>query len=215
MKQSPEISFSEQVAKDLLRLEAVKLSVAEPFTWASGIKSPVYCDNRKVNSDVAARNNVVNAFVDMIKNKFPQVEMIAGVATGGIPAGALVADRLNLPFVYVRQAPKEHGLMKQVEGGFKVGDKVVVIEDLISTGGSSMKAVWGLKNEGLEVLGLISIMTYNFKKATDLFDQENLSQYSLCDLDVVLKVASEEGRISDNDKELILQFREAPDKWAR
>jgi len=210
MENTSKISASAGVvAKHLLRLGSVQLSVDKPFTWASGIKSPIYCDNRKINSDVDARNTVVNAFVELIKTEFADAEVIAGVATGGISFGALIADRLNLPFIYVRQAPKDHGLMKQVEGGFEAGQKTVVIEDLISTGSSSMKAVQGLRDENIKVLGLISIMTYGFKKATKLFDDEKVDQWSLCNLDTMVDVALAQGKISAEDKTAILKFRDA------
>ena len=210
MENTSKISASAGVvAKHLLRLGSVQLSVDKPFTWASGIKSPIYCDNRKINSDVEARNAVVNAFVELIRSEFSDAEVIAGVATGGISFGALIADRLNLPFIYVRQAPKDHGLMKQVEGGFEAGQKTVVIEDLISTGSSSMKAVQGLRDENIKVLGLISIMTYGFKKAKKLFDDEQVDQWSLCNLDTMVDVELAEGNISAEDKTAILKFRDA------
>ena len=143
-KESP---YARDVAKELLHLGSVSFNVDSPYTWVSGIKSPVYCDNRKIYSDVRVRRKVVRAFQNLIEDQFPDVEIIAGVATGGIPCGILIAENMNLPFIYVRQAPKEHGLMRQVEGSFTAGDKVVLIEDLISTGGSSLKAIQGLRNE--------------------------------------------------------------------
>lgn len=209
-----QFTFSKTIAENLLQLEAVQLNVNHPFTWVSGIKSPVYCDNRKVNSNVEVRRNVVNAFVEVIHKKFPSVEVIAGVATGGIPTGVLIAEQLGLPFIYVRQAAKEHGLMKQVEGDFKTNQKVVVIEDHISTGGSSLIAVHALKKAELNVLGLISIMTYGFDSAINLFKEENLTHYSLSDLDIILGVAVGNGLISQNESDLILAFRKSPKNWA-
>jgi len=208
MKNPHKISPSAPViAKNLLGLGAVQLDPDFGFTWSSGIKSPIYCDNRKINSNVEARKIVVNAFVDLITKEFPDAEIIAGVATGGIPFGILIADRMNLPFIYVRQEPKGHGLMKQVEGAYNAGDKIVVIEDLISTGGSSFKAVQGLRNEDLDILGLVSVMTYGFKAATELFEKENVNQWSLCDLDTIVEVACETNRIGLKDKEVLLEFK--------
>ena len=198
---------SKTIAKNLLEIGSIKFSIDQPFTWVSGIKSPIYCDNRKICSDVKVRNIVIDAFVELIKTNFPQTEVIAGVATGGIPFGVLIADRMDLPFVYVRQAAKEHGLMKQVEGEFQEGQKVVLIEDHISTGGSSIKAVNGLRNEGLELLSLISVMTYGFKKADDLFKETDVNQWSLCDLNTAMDVAFETGSISKADKDVILEFK--------
>ena len=205
--------FSKEVAETLLDIGVIKLNVRHPFTWVSGIKSPIYCDNRIVNSDVKARSIVISAYVSVIKEKFDEAEEIAGIATGGIPFGALIADRLNLPFIYVRQAPKEHGLMKQVEGVYHEGNKVVIIEDHISTGGSSLNAIRGVRNAGLQILGLISIMTYGFEVAAEGFEKEGVIAYSLCDLDIALDVALEQGKISPDEKESILNFRKDPHNW--
>ncbi len=205
---------SKLVAQDLLKLEAVQFNVKEPFTWVSGIKSPVYCDNRVVISDVEVRKKVLTSFINIINEQFRDVQIIAGVATGGIPMGVLIADRMNLPFVYVRQAPKEHGLKRQVEGSYTSGNNIVVIEDHISTGSSSFKAIHGLRNEGLNVLGLVSIMTYGFKASVDLFNSEMVRHYSLCDLDTMLVVALENKLINSKEKESILAFRDSPDNWA-
>ena len=204
---------AKEVGKELLNLEAVQINVEEPFTWVSGIQSPIYCDNRKIASDVKARKEIVKFFKNLIESKFPEVDIIAGVATGGIPMGILIADAMNLPFIYVRQEPKKHGLMKQVEGDFKRGDKIVLIEDHVSTGGSSLKAIKGLENEELELLSLISIMTYGFKSAEDLFLQEGIINYTLCDLDTIVDVSLNMGRISPQQKESILKFKENPENW--
>jgi orotate phosphoribosyltransferase len=201
------------VAHELLRLEAVAFNVEKPFTWASGLKSPIYCDNRLVLTDLEARATILAAFVGFIRSQYPTVEVIGGVATGGIPMGAWVAHVLNLPFIYVRSEAKAHGLGKQVEGGFRKGDRVVLIEDLISTGGSSMKAVNGIRNEGLELLGLVSIMTYRFQKADALFAENQVEQSSLCDLDTILTVAKEEGTISPERADSIRAFRDNPEAW--
>lgn len=208
-------SEAREVGSALLALGAVKIDVNSPFTWVSGIKSPIYCDNRKIPSDVAVRKEMVKFFRNLIEERFPGVEVIAGVATGGIPLGILVADSMGLPFIYVRQAPKEHGLKKQVEGDFKPGAKVVLIEDHISTGGSSLKAIRGLRNEGLELLALISIMTYNFKAAQELFESEDVNYLSLCDLDNVVEVALETGKITEAEKNSVLTFRDDPQSWLK
>ncbi|NUM32011.1 MAG: orotate phosphoribosyltransferase [Bacteroidetes bacterium] len=204
---------TETVANILLDINAVKLNVENPFTWVSGIKSPIYCDNRVINSDVSARNEVLRCFVELIKYKFPDVEVIAGVATGGIPMGILIADKLNLPFVYVRQESKKHGMMKQIEGNYIAGQKTVLIEDHISTGGSSLIAYNALIDGGMNVLGLISIMTYGFEKAKNLFNQNNVCFDSLCNLDVVLSAAFDKGIINIDEKNSILSFRNKPESW--
>ena len=201
------------VAEMLLKINAVKLNVKEPFTWVSGIKSPIYCDNRVINSDVEVRNKVLNCFLELIKQKFENIEIIAGVATGGIPMGVLIADRLNLPFVYVRQESKKHGMMKQVEGNFSENQRVILIEDHISTGGSSLIAYNALKQADLNVQGIISVMTYGFDKSKKLFNENNVNFYSLCNLDAVLDTALSKGMISEDEKYSILTFRNSPDTW--
>lgn len=205
--------YAGEVAKHLLSIGVIEFNVAQPFTWVSGIKAPVYCDNRKINSDVEARSFIADTFIKVIEKNYPEVEAIAGVATGGIPQGMLIADRMRLPFVYVRQAAKGHGKMQQVEGSFHRGEKVVLIEDHISTGGSSFKAVKGLGSAGLDMLGLISIMTYGFKSAETLFENNNVNYLSLCDLDTVLEVAHNEGRISREEQESVLAFLRDPKRW--
>jgi orotate phosphoribosyltransferase len=206
----------QQLAKYLLEIEAVKFNVDNPFTWTSGIKSPIYCDNRIINSRVYVRDVVISEFSDLIIKIFPEVEIIAGVALGGISYGALVADRLKLPFIYVREERKEHGLMKLVEGEeeFRKGAKVILIEDHISTGKSSMNAIKGLREKGLEIIWLISIMTYRFKEAEELYKKENVAYTSLCNLDTILEVALQEGRITEQDRDIILKFRESPRTWS-
>ena len=204
---------SKEVADSLININCVQFSVQNPFTWVSGIKSPIYCDNRKINSYVDIRRIVLDAFIELILDKFPDCEIIAGVATGGIPMGALIADKLNKPFIYVRQKPKEHGLMKQVEGSFKAGDKIVLIEDHVSTGGSSLKAIQGLRDVNLNVQAIISIMTYGFKESIQRFEDNNITHYSLCNLDVILDSAESMGIINNLEKESILRFRENPKTW--
>lgn len=206
-------SIAKKVASCLLSVSAVQLNVANPFTWVSGIKAPVYCDNRKINSYVKQRRLIAQAFVDIIQKHYSNVEVIAGVATGGIPMGILVAERMDLPFIYVRQTPKVHGLKRQIEGHYRVSQKVILIEDHVSTGGSSLKALNGLINAGLDVMALISIMTYNFKKAIDLFNDHHIKHVSLSDLDTILGQALEENLITFEQSESILNFRDDPAGW--
>lgn len=202
------------VAKALLNLGAIKFEIDSPFTWVSGIKSPVYCDNRMINSNVEVRNLVIDAFVSEINRLYPGTEVIAGVATGGISFGALIADRMNIPFVYVRQKPKEHGLKKQVEGHIEAGQKVVLIEDHISTGGSSLKAVEGIRMENVDFQGLISVMTYNFPVAAERFTESNVPFTSLSDLDIAVEVARAEGFLTSDQADSVIAFRDNPKEWA-
>lgn len=201
------------IAHCLLDLGSITFNVQNPYKWVSGIYSPVYCDNRKINSDVNIRNIVVDEFVNLIEKDFPNVNIIAGVATGGIPIGILIADRMGLPFVYVRQEPKKHGLMQQVEGVFEVGDNIVLIEDHVSTGKSSLKAIKGIRNAGLNLLSLISIMTYGFEVANDLFDKEQIHHTSLGNLDAIVNVAQIRGDITTQEGDSILSFRNNPNAW--
>ncbi len=211
---SKSISTSKIIASYLLDIGAVKFDLEHGFTWTSGIQSPIYCDNRIINSRIEVRRAVVDAFVEIIKNRgVSHPDIIAGVATGGITYGVLTADKLGLPFIYVREKKKEHGLMKAVEGEFHKGDKVILIEDHISTGGSSLKAVEHLRDEGLSLICLISIMTYGFNKARDNFQEASVEYESVCDLDVVMDVAKEKGIINPSDINTILNFRKSPKDW--
>jgi orotate phosphoribosyltransferase len=200
-----------QIANFLLNIKAVKINVKEPFTWTSGIKSPIYCDCRIVNSYVKERNTVINKFVELIRAEFiNKTNIIGGVASGGISYGALVADRLSLPFIYVREERKKHGLEKHIEGEYEAfGNRVVLIEDHISTGGSSMKAINAIKEQKLELVCLLSIMTYNFKEAEDVFSNAGIIHHSLCNLDTILEVALQRGIINSTDADKILKFRES------
>jgi len=198
------------IAEKLLEIEAIKLNFKEPYTWTSGIKSPIYCDNRKSLSNNEVRTVIKKAYVDKIKEKFTAVQVIAGVATGAIAQGALVADELGLPFVYVREKRKEHGLMKLVEGDIKPGQKTVVIEDLVSTGGSSIKAVNELRNEKADVLGMISAFTYEFPSALKLFDENNCKFYSLSSFSILKKVAVEKGYLTDEEGVKLLEWHNNP-----
>jgi orotate phosphoribosyltransferase len=206
-------AYCPEIAADLLRIEVINLNFTNPFTWVSGVKSPIYCDNRIINSHVDVRNTVTNAFVKLIKEQFPTVESIAGVATGGIPLGILTADRLALPFIYARQAKKEYGMGKQIEGVFKKGDKVVLIEDHVSTGSSSIKVVDILREEGIVLLGIVSVMTYKFQKSLDLFEAANLPNFSLCDLDAIAEYSAKSGDITPEQAISLLKFRENPAGW--
>lgn len=178
-----------KIAKYLLETEAVKFNPENPFTWASGIKSPIYCDNRVLLSFPEVRTFIIEAFVDAVKTNFPEVEAISGVATAGIAHGVLIADRLNIPYSYVRPEPKKHGMKNQIEGKVIPGSKVVVIEDLVSTGGSSLKAVNALRESGVEVLGLISIFTYGFNKSVKAFEEANCKYVPLADLNELIQTA--------------------------
>ncbi len=200
-------------AAKLLRIKAIKLQPNNPFTWASGWKSPFYCDNRKTLSYPELRNYVKLEIVHAVLEKFPEVEAIAGVATGAIPQGALVADALNLPFVYVRSKPKDHGLENLIEGELKPGMKVVVIEDLISTGGSSLKAVEAIRNNACEVIGMVASYTYGFPVAKKAFKEANVELVTLTDYEHVVAEALETGYISDSDVELLNEWRKDPAHW--
>lgn len=191
--------IAEKIAKQLLQIGAVKLSPSAPFTWASGKLSPIYCDNRMILSYPEARKMVAAGFAEAIQDKFKEVDIIAGVATGAIAHGVLVADILNKPFIYIRDKPKGHGRQNQIEGYYEKGKKVVVIEDLISTGGSSLKAVQACRDEGLEVLGLIAIFSYQFKEAVDNFKKENCSYYTLSDFPFLLELNKREAVYSKQD----------------
>ena len=200
-------------ASKLLKIKAIKLQPANPFTWASGWKSPFYCDNRKTLSYPELRNYVKLEIAHVIQEQFPEVEAIAGVATGAIPQGALVADALNLPFVYVRSKPKDHGLENLIEGELKPGMKVVVIEDLISTGGSSLKAVEAIRNNGCEVIGMVASYTYGFPVAKKAFEDANVKLVTLTDYEHVVEEALETGYIADADVELLHEWRRDPANW--
>jgi orotate phosphoribosyltransferase len=207
---------SRQIAKYLLEIGAVKFNVDQPFIWASGIKSPIYCDNRIINSNIIVRNAVITEFRKIVSDNFlPATEIIAGVATGGMPYGVLLADRLELPFIYVRSERKEHGLKKAVEGDFKEGARVILIEDHISTGKSSMKAIEFLREEGLTLLCLLSITTYGFREAEEKFRDNDVKHGSICDFDTVLEVAEEQELLSSAQVETILQFRRSPKDWRK
>lgn len=200
-------------AAKLLKIKAIKLRPQEPFTWASGWKSPIYCDNRKVNSYPEVRTYVKLRLVSLILEHFPEAEAVAGVATGAISQGALVADALGMPFAYVRPKPKDHGMGNQIEGELAAGTKVVVVEDLISTGGSSLKAVEALRQAGVEVLGMVASHTYGFPVAEEAFKEAGVTLYTLTDYEHVIAEAADTGYVSQDDLELLSQWRKNPAEW--
>lgn len=206
-------SIEKIIARQLLDVNAVKLSVDKPFTWASGWKSPIYCDNRKILSYPAARKVVYEAFIDIIKEKFKDVDIIAGVATGAIAYGALVAEAMGKPFIYVRPKPKDHGTGAQVEGELSKGARVVIVEDLISTGGSSLSAADALLKNGAIVLGMVAIFTYNFIKARRAFEYANIELYTLSHYEALLDEALERNYIKAEDLEVLKQWRINPETW--
>ncbi|MBQ5655480.1 MAG: orotate phosphoribosyltransferase [Bacteroidaceae bacterium] len=200
-------------AKKLLDVKAIKLQPENPFTWASGWKSPFYCDNRKTLSYPDLRSFVKIQTARLILERFPEAEAVAGVATGAIPQGAMVADTLNMPFVYVRSKPKDHGLENLIEGELKPGTKVVVVEDLISTGGSSLKAVEAIRNYGCEVVGMVASYTYGFDVAEKAFKEANVELVTLTNYEAVVAQALATGYIKEEDVELLNQWRKAPSEW--
>ncbi|MCK6617637.1 MAG: orotate phosphoribosyltransferase [Cyclobacteriaceae bacterium] len=201
------------IALQLLNIEAIKLNTEKPFTWASGIKSPIYCDNRVSLSYPQVRNLIKESLVNVIRENYPATDAIAGVATAGIPQGALVADALNLPFAYVRSSPKDHGLENLIEGRINPKQKIVVVEDLVSTGGSSLKAVEALRKAGAEVLGMVSIFTYGFDIAQSNFYNANVSLVSLSDFSHLLTVAVETGYITPDQLVSLKAWRFDPSGW--
>ena len=207
--------FDKKTAENLLQIKAIKLQPSNPFTWASGWKSPIYCDNRKTLSFPEVRGFIRDSFAEMIKELYPQAELIAGVATGAIAHGALVADKLNLPFVYVRTEAKAHGLGNQVEGYYEQGQKTVIVEDLISTGGSSLKVFKALKEAGCEPLGMVAIFNYEFKVAADSFESEGCKLNTLCNYSALLETAVKTGYISEADVETLKQWRINPSVWGK
>ncbi len=204
-----------EIAQSLLQIKAIKLNPANPFTWASGWKSPIYCDNRKILSFPTVRKQVYRAFAEMIREKYPDAEVIAGVATGAIAHGALVAEELGKPFIYVRSAPKSHGLSNQVEGHYEPGARVVVVEDLVSTGGSSLSAVEALKEAGCEVLGMVAIFTYGFPAAEENFREKNVSLDTLSNYNAMIELAAEQDYVGRDEMDALRTWREAPSEWGR
>jgi orotate phosphoribosyltransferase len=204
---------AKKTAEYLLQIKAIKLQPSNPFTWASGWKSPIYCDNRKTLSFPEVRSYISDSFATMVNELHPEAEVIAGVATGAIAHGALVADKLGLPFIYVRSGVKEHGLGNQIEGYFERGQKIVVVEDLISTGGSSLSAVKALRDAGCIVLGMVAIFTYEFKKAYDGFSSENCKLDTLSNYSMLIDTAVKTGYINQAEVDTLKKWREDPSVW--
>jgi len=201
------------VAEKLLQINAIKLSVSKPFTWASGWKSPIYCDNRKALSYPYIRDFIKSELCNTVFQSYEDAEMLAGVATAGVPWGAMVADQLKLPYIYVRPKPKEHGLGNQIEGFYEPGKKVVIIEDLISTGKSSLQVAEVLKKEELEVEGIVSIFNYGFEVAKKAFENAKVNYHSLTDYDTVITLAIEKNYVSEKDQNTLLNWRADPANW--
>jgi orotate phosphoribosyltransferase len=201
------------VAEKLLQIGAVKLSPNEPYTWASGWKSPIYCDNRKVLSFPYIRDYIKSEMCNLIFEKYPEADLLAGVATAGIAWGAMAADQLKLPFIYVRPKPKEHGLGNQIEGAFENGQKTVVVEDLISTGKSSLQVVEVLRKAGLDITGMVSIFSYGFEEADKNFADAGVKYQSLTDYSTLINIGLEKGKIESGAETLLLQWRTDPANW--
>ena len=205
------------IAEDLLKIKAVFLRPNEPFTWASGIKSPVYCDNRLTLSDTQVRNDVENGLAQLIKEHYPEAEVLMGTSTAGIAHAAITATILDLPMGYVRSGAKDHGRGNQIEGKLLPGQKVVVVEDLISTGGSCIEVVNVLREADADVLGIVSIFTYGMKKGLERLAAAEVKNVSLCDLDTLVEVAADKAYIAPEDKERLIKFRNNPsdESWMK
>ena len=210
-------NLKELIAKDLLSIRAVFFRPNEPFTWASGIKSPVYCDNRLTLTAPAVRNDVENGLAELVKVNFPEAEVLMGTSTAGIAHAAIVGHLLNMPMGYVRSGAKDHGRQNRIEGKLEKGQKVVVVEDLISTGGSVIEVVEALREEGAEVLGVVSIFTYGMKKGLERLAAANVKNISLTDFDTIAVIAAEEGYIAKEDVQRLISFRNNPsdESWIK
>lgn len=206
-------SVAGEISSKLLEIGAIKLNASNPFTWSSGIKSPIYCDNRLALSYPAVRTFVKNELVQTIKENFSDVQGIAGVATAGIPQGALIADALGLPFIYIRSSPKNHGMTNLIEGKITPSLKIVVVEDLVSTGGSSLKAVEAIRKSKMEVLGMVAIFNYGFEVAENNFNQSRVTLFCLSDYDHLLQEAIKSDYIREEDLNDLRSWRKAPEQW--
>ena len=204
------MNIAERIAKDLLSIRAVFLRPDEPFTWASGIKSPIYCDNRLTLTAPEVRTHVEEGLAEVIRAEYPEVEVLMGTSTAGIAHAAIVGHIMGLPMGYVRSGSKDHGRQNQIEGKLEAGQKVVVVEDLISTAGSCIDVVNALREAGAEVLGIVSIFTYGMQKGLDRLAAADVKNVSLCNLDALVKVAAESGYIAEGDQERIIKFRNNP-----
>ncbi len=209
------MTLAKEIARDLLKIKAVYLKPEEPFTWASGIKSPIYTDNRVTLAYPETRTLIENGFVEKIRAEFPDVEVIAGTATAGIPHGAIIADKMNLPFAYIRSKPKDHGAGNQIEGRVAPGQKMVVIEDLISTGGSVLDAIAAAKREGADVIGAAAIFTYELPKGATNFNTAQLPLVTLTNYTTLIQTALEEGYISEDDLALLTAWKHDPENWLK
>ncbi|MBK7506308.1 MAG: orotate phosphoribosyltransferase [Bacteroidetes bacterium] len=207
------LSLAEQLIDNLLQIKAIRMSPQNPFTWASGWKSPVYCDNRKILSYPIVRDLVKGGIYEMAKNQFSNFNCIAGVATAGIPWGAILADQLNLPFVYVRSKPKEHGMKNTIEGDLPENARVLVVEDVISTGMSSLQAVDDLRAQGAQIIGMLAIYTYGFPMAIEKFGQKEVVLKTLTNYEVLTKIALKNGFIEKDVLETLILWRNNPDTW--
>jgi len=209
--------MKELIAKDLLKIKAVFLSPDEPFTWASGIKSPIYCDNRLTLTAPEVRTDVEKSLAEVVKTHYPEAQVLMGTSTAGIAHAAITAHLLDMPMGYVRSGAKDHGRQNQIEGKLEKGDKVVVIEDLISTGGSVIEVVEALREAGAEVLGIASIFTYGMQKGLDRLSAANVKNISLTDFDTIVEVAANENYIKAEDKERLIKFRNNPsdESWIK
>jgi orotate phosphoribosyltransferase len=201
------------IVEKLLQVKAVQLNPTHPFTWASGWKSPIYCDNRKVLSFPYVRDYIKSELCNVVFEKYEAATLLAGVATAGIPWGAMAADQLKLPFIYVRPKPKEHGLGNQIEGDFQAGQKVLVVEDLVSTGKSSLQAVDALVEKGLDIIGMVSIFNYGFPAASEQFAQRGINYTSLTDYPTLLALAASTGLIEKEQLSLLEKWSENPSTW--
>jgi orotate phosphoribosyltransferase len=214
MNNPNQTKYKSETAELLLKLKAIKLQPNDPFTWASGWKSPIYCDNRIILSDIGCRNKIANYFSQLILEKYKDVDVIAGVATGAIGIGILVAEKLNLPFIYVRPEAKKHGRQNQIEGEVSKGKKIIVIEDLISTGKSSLNAVKALREAELDVLGMIAIFTYDFEISKDNFLKDSVKLNTLSNYSELLKKAVEINYVSKKDVETLEKWNKSPESWS-
>lgn len=206
-------SNEKAVAEKLLQSNAIKLNPEQPFTWASGWKSPIYCDNRRVLSFPFIRDFIKSEMCNVVFQEFPDAELLAGVATAGIAWGAMAADQLKLPYIYVRPKPKEHGLGNQIEGYYTAGQKVVVVEDLISTGKSSLQVVDVIKAAGMEVMGMVSIFTYGFPVAAEAFEKAGVPYISLTNYGALIELAVEKGIVSAGQQDILMNWRKDPANW--
>ena len=214
MNNTNQTKYKSETAELLLKLKAIKLQPNDPFTWASGWKSPIYCDNRIILSNIGFRNKIANYFSQLITEKYKDVDVIAGVATGAIGIGILVAEKLNLPFIYVRPQAKKHGRQNQIEGEVSKGKKIIVIEDLISTGKSSLNAVKALREADLDVLGMIAIFTYDFEISKNNFLKDSVKLNTLSNYSELLKKAVEINYVSEKDIETLEKWNKSPESWS-